>query len=136
MKQAILAAYPFGRASQHLWLVNNHDGCGDSLALTMPVQPSPRTAVMLGVPRSSHDDDECPCGRGCIVPAASYCAVASAACAGGLLVMEHEVPLTRCALEQSFEQLRVALMFLLWAMAWLASIHTGMSAWARNVAAE
>src|SRR5215469_17220638 len=64
----------------------------------MPAKPSPRTPSMLGVlafhlAAVSH----APCGRGYIVPAASHGAVASAACAGRLLVMEHEVPLTFCS---------------------------------------
>jgi hypothetical protein len=41
MERIIRAVYHFGRASQHLWLVNNNDGCSGSLALTMPASLAP-----------------------------------------------------------------------------------------------
>src|SRR6516162_10044618 len=60
--------------------------------------------MMLGVSAILSRFRRRPCGRGYIVPTASYRTVVSPACVGGLPMMEHRVR----SFEQSLWRLRVA----------------------------
>src|SRR5260370_42199775 len=98
------------QACQHLWLVLPNDGCSGSHFVDHAAQPSPRTPSMLGVLVPVSRPSLRRHGRGYIVPAASHRAVASAACAGRLPVMEHRVLFFSLPpfIEQSLKRLHVA----------------------------
>ena len=93
-------------ASLACWPSRRLSGCAP--LLSVPLNPSRLSALMLAVPSSSHDARWQPFGCGYVVPEASHRLITLAACPGRILLVKQQVSSRLSSLRQTLERLHVA----------------------------